>query len=550
MRFAIYARFSSDQQRDSSIEDQIRKCREEVAKRGAVVLEDYVRSDRAISGASLVGRKALQSLIEDAKRRPRPFDALLVDDTSRLARDLAEGLQIVAILRYHGISVISVTQGIDSSQKSARPLLALHGMIDEQFLVGLADKVHRGQEGRVLKGLQPGGRCYGYRNVPIEDSSRPGKYGRPAVSGVRLEIHEEEAGVVRRLFRMYAEGMSLAAIAKRLNEEGVAAPKPPRSRKLQAWCTSSIHEMLRRERYRGVHIWNQTVKQRNPETGLKVSKPRPPSEWIRAEVPHWRIVSDELWDAVQLRVSIMKERFGRSWYGGTNRTADSRRYLFSGLLLCGHCESRMVIVSGRGTRGYVKYGCPSHRYRGICRNRLTIRQDRLEEQLLGALEQRILTPPMLDYTLQRFDEALQKRLNEIQQQSTELAVLEEQSATLQAQIKRLVEAIATVGHSTSLLCHLTSTEAKLTQVNHRIEVHQTPPWIASTEQVRSFVLEKVMRLRGLLRGDIDRARAALMKHVRQLVLTPQETPTGPVYAVTGAVDVSLLKERVMPEVAR
>lgn len=131
--------------------------------------------------------------------------------------------------------------------------------MDEQYLVGLAEKVHRGQEGRVLKGLHPGGRCYGYTNVPIEDPSRHGKYGRPAVSGVRLEINEEEAAVIRRIFQMYAGGGSLAGIAKTLNAEGVRAPRPGRNRLLRAWCPSSIRELLRNERYRGVHVWNRTV---------------------------------------------------------------------------------------------------------------------------------------------------------------------------------------------------------------------------------------------------------------------------------------------------
>jgi site-specific DNA recombinase len=550
MRCAIYARYSSDLQRESSIEDQIRKCQEFADRQGWIVLEDCVRSDQAISGAALPGRDALQSLVEDAKRRPRPFDCLLVEDTSRLARNMGDGLKLLDILHYQGVSVISVTQGIDSRQKSARPLLALHGMMDEQFLVGLADKVHRGQEGRVLKGLQPGGRCYGYRNVPIEDLGRPGKYGRPAVNGVRLEIQEQEAGVVRRIFQMYADGQSLATIAKRLNAEGVSAPQPPRTRTLQAWCPSSIREMLRNERYHGVQVWNRTVKQRNPETGRKISKQRPQSEWVRADVPQWRIVPEQLWDAVRSRIALVQEHFGRSRYGGITRTEKSRRYLFSGLLLCGHCGSRMVIVSGWGRRGYAKYGCPSHRYRGVCRNRLTIRQDRLEEQLLGSLEQRILTPQMLDYALWRFDEALQGRLEEMQRHSTERSAWEEERGKLQAQVKRLVEAIADAGHSPSLLSHLATIEVKLTHVNQRIEAHKTLPRSATTEEMRSFVLEHVMGLRGMLRGDVSRARTALMKHVRQLVLTPQDTPTGPLYAVTGAVDVPLSKECVMPVVAR
>jgi hypothetical protein len=70
-----------------------------------------------------------------------------------------------------------VSQGIDTLDKMARQLVALNGMMDEQFLVGLADKVHRGQEGRVLKGLNPGGKLYGYTNVPILSPTRPGKYG-------------------------------------------------------------------------------------------------------------------------------------------------------------------------------------------------------------------------------------------------------------------------------------------------------------------------------------------------------------------------------------
>lgn len=110
----------------------------------------------------------------------------------------------------------------------ARQLVTFNGMMDEQFLQGLADKVHRGQEGRVLKGLNPGGKLYGYVNVPILNPSRPGKYGHPAVDGVYQEINATQAAVVVRIFRMYAAGMGLALISKTLNAERVLAPQPPR----------------------------------------------------------------------------------------------------------------------------------------------------------------------------------------------------------------------------------------------------------------------------------------------------------------------------------
>ena len=113
-----------------------------------------------------------------------------MDDTSRLARNLSDALRMADTLRYHGVCMNFVSQGIDSADKTSRQLLTLNGMMDEQYIQGLAEKVHRGQEGRVLKGMNPGGKCYGYVNVPIEDPTRHGKYGRPAVSGVRLEIKD------------------------------------------------------------------------------------------------------------------------------------------------------------------------------------------------------------------------------------------------------------------------------------------------------------------------------------------------------------------------
>jgi len=247
MRCAIYARYSSDLQRESSIDDQIRKCREYAGLKGWLVLDGYIRSDNAVSGAALAARDALNSLIADAMGRPRPFDRILVDDTSRLARHLADSLTIVERLQFRGVGVVFVSQGIDSLEKTARPLLALNGMMDEQALVGIADKVHRGQEGRVLKGLNPGGKCFGYINVPIEDPTRQGKYGRPAILGVELRIRPEQAAVVIRIFRMYADGYGLARIAKILNDERVPAPQPPRTRVMLLPAGGDVMQMVARD---------------------------------------------------------------------------------------------------------------------------------------------------------------------------------------------------------------------------------------------------------------------------------------------------------------
>ena len=94
IRRAIYARFSSDLQRPTSIEDQVRRCREFAVHQGWIVLEDYVKIDEAKSAATMAGRDSLTSLIAAVKQKPVPFDCLLVDDTSRLARNLADVLNL------------------------------------------------------------------------------------------------------------------------------------------------------------------------------------------------------------------------------------------------------------------------------------------------------------------------------------------------------------------------------------------------------------------------------------------------------------------------
>jgi len=550
VRCAIYARYSSDLQRLTSIEDQLRRCREYASQQGWVVVEDHVRCDEARSAATLAGREALQSLLASSKVSPPPFDCLMVDDTSRLARYLPDVLSMNDRLQYNGVFIYAVAQRLDCREKTSRPLLTLHGMMDEQFLVSLGEKVHRGQEGRALKGFQPGGKCYGYRNVPIEDPTRNGKYGRFAVSGVQLEILEDEAGVIRRIFQMYAEGRSQAAIAKTLNAEGVLAPNPPRSRPVRAWCTSSIFEMLRNERYRGVFVWNRTKKERNPDTGRKTSRPRPESDWKRIEVPDWRIVPEDLWERVQARKRFVGERFSGSHLGGFNKSERSRKYIFSGFLICGVCGSRLVIASGSGKRGYVKYGCPSHRYRGTCSNALMIRQDRLEAQLIAGLTERISKPEAIEYALRRFHEHLHQRLRELQEQTLKLAdtvtTLQNQRRELKGKANNLGEAIAKMGYSATLLQQLSAVELEIERIDESLVAANQPLDVAfSLESVRDFVATKALDLQGAFDAEPGKARQILANHIERLVLTPRGGEEGPVYDVSGDIDLFGGDQRTM-----
>ena len=545
-RCAVYARYSSDLQREASLADQIRKCREYAARQGWTVLDEYIRQDEAISGASLAGRDGLQSLINCAKQKPRPFDCILVDDTSRLSRDLSDALKITQTLVYGGVHVVAVSQGIDTSNENSRMLTAMHGVVDEQYLIGLRDKVHRGQEGRVLQKMNPGGRCYGYKNVAIEDPTRQGKYGRSAVLGVKQEVEPAEAAVLTRIFQMYAEGQGFREIAIHLNHEGIASPPPARNRIRRGWNRYTIREMLFNEKYRGVIVWNRTKKMRNPDTGKKVSKARPESEWTRTNAPELRIVPEELWKRAHDE-NIRKNDFGIQRIGGMSRTPGSRTYLFSGMLVCGDCSSNMIIISGGGKRGYVKYGCHAHKHSGVCANNWTIRRDRLEDQLLGAIEQRLFDPAILDYAVEKIEQAVKARIADIQRQTA--LSMKSDSANgdsarkrrdeLKAQAARLTEAIGMGGNLPTLVQKLQEVQREIEQADRGIAVQRPRNIELKPGQVRDYVQKAMLQLRSnLSESDVAVAKNALMKNVGRLVLTPTTIEGKRLFRVAGGVQVA------------
>ena len=116
MRAAIYARYSSESQREESIEDQIFTCRRLAREKGLTVLDDHVYTDYAQSGASR-DRIGLNQLIDASAGKP--FDAILVDDLSRLARDNFLMLSVIADFQYQGIRVISVADNLDSNDEES-----------------------------------------------------------------------------------------------------------------------------------------------------------------------------------------------------------------------------------------------------------------------------------------------------------------------------------------------------------------------------------------------------------------------------------------------
>ena len=152
MRTALYARYSSDNQRDASIEDQLRLCRLHVERQGWMVVDSY--SDRAISGASLL-RRGLQELIADAAKGR--FDAILTESLDRLSRDQEDIAGLYKRMRFAGVKIVTLSEGDVNDLH-----IGLKGTKGALYLKDLADKTRRGLRGRVEAGKSGGGNSNGY----------------------------------------------------------------------------------------------------------------------------------------------------------------------------------------------------------------------------------------------------------------------------------------------------------------------------------------------------------------------------------------------------
>ena len=526
-RCASYQRYSDDGQKRASIDDQLRNCSELAAQRKWTFLPQFAFNDEGISGAALASRDGLNRLLLEAEKRPLPFDCVLIDDTSRLGRRLSDVLRLAEKFSYNGVFLYFVAQGLDSRDAGFKYGLVLNGLKDEEFLVDLRNKVHRGMRGTALEGHHTGGNRYGYSSVLVEDPIRKDKHGRPEIAYTYLVIDPKEEEVVKKFFEMNANGIPVTEIAKHLN--GASIPGPGG----KGWPYATLRRMLRDELYIGVINWNRTRNERDPDSGKIRQRKRDPQEWVIVENPDLRIIDQVTWDRVQARNERMKKRGEKQRLGGLFRTEKSRGYIFSNRLRCGICQRKMSIIAS-GSRA-ARYGCPAHRSEGRCINGLTIRRDMLEEQLLTQINRK-LTPEVLENALERLRVEIQQHLDrEVDQAPMETAVLEERLAELTRKRSNITDAIASYGPSDGLFSHLAAIENEMDEAKRKLlpRKSESSRSAISFEEFKQFAMKRASDLKEILRGDPVVAREALGQVISDLILTPAETSDGPVYEVSG-----------------
>ncbi|MFK4581091.1 recombinase family protein [Bradyrhizobium ottawaense] len=413
IRAALYARFSSDRQKDRSIDDQFALCREICAREGMAVTMTF--EDRAISGTGAVNRPGFQAMMRAAEAKL--FDVLIAEDIDRISRDQGDWHAARKRLDFLGIHIHTANGKVTKIDGALRALMG------EMYVENLALHTRRGLEGVIRDGRHAGGRAYGYRAVP----GKPGE----------LEIVAEEAAIVREIFVDYIGGKTPRQIAHDLNKR---RERPPRGR---LWNGSTINGhvargggMILNDLYAGRVVWNKVKMVKDPTTGKRLSRPNPKEQYKTVEVPHLRIIDEATFRIAQ----VIKAERRRDATPATAQKARAPKRVFSGLIRCGSCGGGMSSV-GSDRKG-VRLQCSAHRESGSCDNGRRVYLDEIETLAIKGLRQHLAQPKMIAEYVDAYNTE-RKRLKK--EASTERARLERRLGEIGREMKRIVDCIVVTG---------------------------------------------------------------------------------------------------------
>jgi DNA invertase Pin-like site-specific DNA recombinase len=385
--------------------------------------------------------------------------------------------------------------------------IGLKGTMGALYLKDLADKTRRGLHGRIEAGKSGGGLCYGYT------VNRFGADGQP-VTGERT-IDPAQAGIVRRIFREYADGKSSRTIAWTLNRDAVPGPFG------NAWGPSTIHGnpkrgngVLNNELYIGRLVWNRQRFLKDPETGKRVSRLNPESEWVVQKVPELRIIDDDLWQRV-------KERQRALAYTPKDKTSpnpllDRRRpkHLLAGLAKCGVCGGGYTLISEH------LLGCATARNKGTCDNRLNIRRDALEASVLSGLRTHLMDPALFKEFCAEFTAEINRlRMEERASQASWEAEL----PRIDRELDRLVEAICKGVDALKVKDKIDRLGARKAELERLLTtVHEPPPLLHPN--MAEVWRQRIAALHEALHDDASKAEAfeVLRSLIDRVTLVPEK----------------------------
>lgn len=375
----IYARYSSHNQRDVSIEQQVKQCQEFAQRNNLHIIEVY--ADRAVSGKT-DQRPNFQRMMRDAEKKA--FKYVVAWKSNRMGRNMLQAMINEARLDEQGVRCLYTEEDFDDT---AAGRFALRNMmnVNQFYSENMAEDIMRGMMDNAKKCMVNGPLPFGYRR------SSDGRY----------EIEPTEAAVVREIFERFYDGDLLVDIGNDLNSRGIKTGAG------NLWNRSSFHRILVNERYIGVYEY----------AGYRVEDGVP------------AIVGKELFHAVQRKLKTKKNPQGRHRENGD--------YMLTGKLFCGHCGGFMVGMLGTSktsTKHYY-YDCQTKRREKTCRKK-AVRRDQIEQKIAEATKHYIMQDDVIQWLVDGYDNFL--KLN---RKDSLLMAAEEELAGVKSAIKNVMTAI-------------------------------------------------------------------------------------------------------------
>jgi len=419
----IYARYSSHNQKDASIEQQVEACMKKAEAKKLDVIETY--ADRAISGKT-DNRPRFQQMMKDAEEGK--FRYVVAWKSNRMGRNMLQAMINAERLRECGVKVLYVEEDFADT---AAGRFALRNMmsVNQFYIENMAEDIHRGMMDNAKQCKANGSPPYGYR------------IGKDK----RFEVDENQAKIVQEIFQKAAEGWYLIDICRDLNRRGI------KTRLGGQWNKSSFNKLLQNERYRGVYIFND----------------------VRIDGGMPRIISDELFYKVQeaLRMKTNPRCSGR--------TRDNYvTYLLTGKLFCGHCKSPMTGASGTGRNGlYSYYRCQRRKTDHTC-DKKNVQKEWIEDTIAKIIYNFCLTDDNIEVIADETVKYNARRLKE-----SNVGLLEEELEDVNTRIGNLMKAMEAGATTRNTIARLNELEDEQMKLNIRLSDAKVNVVSCSKEQL-------------------------------------------------------------------
>lgn len=478
MKVAAYARYSSDNQREESIEAQLRAIREYCERNNIQLVKIY--TDEAKS-ATTDNRPGFLQMIHDSALGL--FDAVIVHKLDRFSRDRYDSAFYKRQLKKNGVRLISVLEHLDDSPES---------IILESVLEGMAEYYSRNLAREIMKGMKETAlQCKHTGGIP--------PLGYDVGPDKTYVINEHEAKAVRMIFEMYAAGKGYTDIIRALNEAGF------RTKMGRQFGKNSIHEILRNEKYRGVYIYNRTASKEAGKRNHHKSKNE--DEIIRIEGGMPRIIDDETWERVQERMEKNKR--------GPGAYKAKEVYLLSGLIYCGKCGSAMVgnrRLSGNSKSKYLSYECSTHKRTKGCSMK-AINAKVAENTVIEELEKRILSKEGVEEIAAKIHAFAQSQYSTIKE---DIQTFKKELSEVQQQIDNIVDAVAKGLFHPSFKEKMDYLEQRKETILRRLHEAELQAQINSPtiDEIKAYILKDV----GVKYKDPDEQKRIIQTYVRKVIV--------------------------------